>query len=163
MFRWQTGLGFALVFFGVPLGQAADASSHWAFQPIADPTIPAVKNRAWPSAPVDHFILSKLETNGLTPAPRAEVWTLLRRASLNLTGLPPSRDEMAMFKSEAGIDLQDALGRLIDRLLASPAYGERWGRHWLDIARYADNKGYVFLRKRISRGRGRTGTTSSAR
>jgi len=148
MFRWQTGLGFALVFFGVPLGQAADASSHWAFQPIADPTIPAVKDRAWPSAPVDHFILSKLEANGLTPAPRAEAWTLLRRASLNLTGLPPSRDEMAMFKSEAGIDLQDALGRLVDRLLASPAYGERWGRHWLDIARYADNKGYVFFEEK---------------
>ena len=148
MIGWQNRLGFALIVFGVPLAQATDAAGHWAFQPIANPAIPSVKDRAWLSSPVDHFILSKLEANGLTPSPRADAWTLLRRASLDLIGLPPTRDEVASFEAEADTDLAGALARWVDRLLASPAYGERWGRHWLDIARYADNKGYVFFEEK---------------
>ena len=145
MIGWQNCLGFALIVFGVPLAQAADAAGHWAFQPITNPAIPSVQDRAWASSPIDHFILSKLEANRLAPSPRADAWTLLRRASLDLIGLPPTRDEIASFEAEADSDLAGALARWVDRLLASPAYGERWGRHWLDIARYADNKGYVFF------------------
>ncbi|HJN89053.1 MAG TPA: DUF1549 and DUF1553 domain-containing protein, partial [Verrucomicrobiota bacterium] len=144
MFARKLKLGFALMIVSVPLGQAADdAAAHWAFQPVANPAIPSVQGRAWLISPIDHFILRKLEANGLTPSPRANVRTLLRRAYLDLTGLPPTRDEVTSFESEAAADSQGALRRWIDRLLASPAYGERWGRHWLDVARYADAKGYV--------------------
>jgi len=144
MIGWQNRLGFVLIIFGVPFGQAADdAAGHWAFQPIANPAIPSVQDRAWPSSPVDHFILRKLEANKLTPSPWADARTLLRRASLDLTGLPPTHDEVMSFEAEAATDLPGALARRVERLLASPAYGERWGRHWLDVARYADAKGYV--------------------
>jgi hypothetical protein len=111
----------------------------WAFQKVVKPPVPAVKNRAWSSNPVDAFILAKLEEKGLAPNPPAEKATLLRRASLDLTGLPPTPEETQAFLSDSA---PDAFAKVVDRLLASPRYGERWGRHWLDLARYADSEGF---------------------
>ena len=117
------------------------ARKHWSFQPIRKPKAPIVKNTAWIKTPIDQFILAKLEAKKLKPAPQADRRTLLRRASFDLTGLPPTQDEINAFLKDKS---PDAWAKVIDRLLASPAYGERWGRHWLDVARYADTKGYVF-------------------
>jgi hypothetical protein len=111
---------------------------HWAFQPPARPPVPAVRNSAWPRSPIDHFILARLEQFQLAPAPSADKWTLIRRVTFDLTGLPPTPDEIEEFLSD---DRPDAFARVVDRLLESPAYGERWGRHWLDVARYADSNG----------------------
>ncbi len=111
---------------------------HWAFQPIARPQPPSVRSQDWVKSPIDQFILAKLEENSLQPAPRAEKRALIRRATFDLTGLPPTYDEVTAFVAD---DSPDAFARLIDRLLDSPAYGERWGRHWLDVARYGDSNG----------------------
>jgi hypothetical protein len=111
---------------------------HWAFQPYADPAPPEVQNTGWIQSPLDRFILAKLEAAGLRPAARADKRTLIRRATFDLTGLPPTPEEVAAFVAD---ERSDAFARLIDRLLDSPAYGERWGRHWLDVARYADSNG----------------------
>ncbi|MFN7921935.1 MAG: PSD1 and planctomycete cytochrome C domain-containing protein [Bryobacteraceae bacterium] len=108
------------------------------FQPLARIEPPAVKNRAWVRSPVDQFILSKLEAKGLAPAPEADKATLLRRATYDLTGLPPTEKELAEFLAD---NSPDAFRNVVERLLASPRYGERWGRHWLDVARYADSTG----------------------
>jgi mono/diheme cytochrome c family protein len=124
---------------------AAAAKNHWAFQKPKEPAIPAVKKSGWVRSPVDTFVLAKLEVKGLSPAPQADKRTLIRRATFDLTGLPPTPDEVAAFESDPS---PDAFAKVIDRLLASPAYGERWGRYWLDIARYADTKGYVFEEER---------------
>src|SRR5439155_21896216 len=97
---------------------------------------------AWPRTSLDRFILAKLEEKGLSPSPPADRRTLIRRATFDLLGLPPTPDEVAAFETDPS---PDAYERLIDRLLASPHYGERWGRHWLDVARFADTKGYVFF------------------
>jgi hypothetical protein len=115
-----------------------EARSFWAFQPPKEPPVPPVRNRHWPSNPIDHFVLARLEAEGLTPAPPADRRTLIRRATFDLHGLPPTPDEVEAFVAD---DSPDAWERLIDRLLASPRYGERWGRHWLDVARYADTNG----------------------
>lgn len=126
--------------------QAADAwKRHWAFQPIQDPPVPAVKDRSWPRTPIDRFILARLEAKGLTPAPAADKHTLLRRVTFDLIGLPPTPMELAAFEADSS---REAFARVVDRLLASPRYGERWGRHWLDVARYADTKGYVFFEEK---------------
>ena len=116
---------------------------HWAFQPLSATKPPAVKNTAWPKNDLDRFILAKLEANGLQPSPEANPATLIRRVTLDLTGLLPSPEEVAAFVSARSdsSDKSDAYEALIDRLLASPHYGERWGRHWLDLARYADTSG----------------------
>jgi hypothetical protein len=119
--------------------------THWAFQPIRKPALPSVKNTSWMSSPLDAFILAKLEEKGLTPAPPADRRTLIRRAYFDLIGLPPSEAEVRAFVADQA---PDAYSQLIDRLLACPQYGERWGRHWLDVARYADSKGYVFNQER---------------
>ncbi len=111
---------------------------HWSFRPLAAVTPPAVKDPAWARTPIDRFILAKLEAKGLAPASPADRATLLRRVSFDLTGLPPTPEEADRFLSD---DRPDAYERLVERLLASPAYGERWGRHWLDVARYADTAG----------------------
>ena len=124
---------------------AEQAKTHWAFQPVREPASPAVRNAAWVRNPVDQFILARLEAAGLAPSPRADARTLIRRAYFDLTGLPPKPEEVAAFVADAA---PDAFARLVDRLLASPQYGERWGRHWLDVARYADTKGYVFEEER---------------
>jgi hypothetical protein len=110
----------------------------WAFQPPIDPAVPAVRDTAWPQSALDHFVLAKLEAKGLRPAPPADKRTLIRRATFDLTGLPPTPEEINAFLAD---DSPQAFGRVVDRLLASPRYGERWGRHWLDVARYADSNG----------------------
>jgi mono/diheme cytochrome c family protein len=112
--------------------------SHWAFQPVRRPSMPQVSNAAWPATPVDHFVLAKLEASGLLPQAPADRRTLLRRVTFDLTGLPPTREEIAAFLADPS---PDAYSRVVDRLLASPHYGERWGRHWLDVVRYADTAG----------------------
>lgn len=115
---------------------------HWAFQPVANAPLPAVKQGTRPKTTVDYFILAKLEEKGLAPTAQANRRTLLRRASFDLIGLPPTPEEIASFENDPA---PEAFARAVDRLLASPHYGERWGRHWLDVARFADTKGYVFF------------------
>ena len=112
--------------------------SHWAFQPVGDPAIPGVEDIPWPRSPVDHFLLAKLEAKSLRPARPADKRTLIRRATIDLHGLPPTPDEVKAFLAD---DSQRAFAKVVDRLLDSPRYGERWGRHWLDVARYADSNG----------------------
>jgi hypothetical protein len=119
--------------------------SHWSFRPVTNPTPPKVKVGKWVRSPVDAFVLAGLEEKGLTPSRQADRRTLIRRATFDLLGLPPTPDEVAAFEADPS---SDAYEKLIDRLLASPHYGERWGRHWLDLARYADTKGYVFTEER---------------
>ncbi|MCS1409684.1 MAG: hypothetical protein M2R45_02868 [Verrucomicrobia subdivision 3 bacterium] len=121
------------------------AQTHWAFQPVKQPAVPQVKNTSWVKTAVDVFILSALERRGLRPSKRADQRTLIRRVYFDLIGLPPTLDEIERFEADRS---PDAFERLVDRLLASPQYGERWARHWLDIARYADTKGYVFQQER---------------
>lgn len=112
----------------------------WAFQPVRDSKPPAVKNTAWPLNEVDRFILAKQDAAGLSPAPDADPHTWLRRVSLDLTGLPPTPEEIAQFMSNKS-DKSDAHARVVDRLLQSKAFGERWARHWLDLTGYADQIG----------------------
>ena len=114
------------------------ASKLWSLQPVSKPEIPAVRQKAWVKNPIDSFILSSLEAKGLTPNPPADRRTLLRRVSYDLIGLPPTPAETSDFEKDAS---SNAYEKAVDRLLASPHYGERWGRYWLDIARYADTKG----------------------
>ena len=116
----------------------------WAWQALTKPGVPEVKDSAWPKTPVDDFILAKLEEKGLKPNPPADKRTLIRRATFDLTGLPPTPKEVEDFVTD---DSTDAFAKVVDRLLASPQYGERWGRHWLDVARYSDTKGQ-FRRQR---------------
>ena len=116
--------------------------THWAAQPVRPQTASAVRQTEWPLSPIDRFILAKLEENELHPSPPADRRTLLRRATFDLWGLPPTQEEIAAFEQDAS---PEAFAKVIERLLASPKYGERWGRHWLDAARYADTKEYVRL------------------
>ncbi len=110
----------------------------WAFKPPVAPSVPKVKNKAWAKSPLDLFVLAKLEEKGMKPAPAADKQTLIRRATFDLTGLPPTPAEIDAFLADKS---QDAFEKVVDRLLASSAYGERWGRHWLDVARYSDSNG----------------------
>jgi len=112
---------------------------YWAFQPVAKPPVPPTRLKNWSSNPIDAFILAKLEEKGLKPNPPADKITLIRRASLDLIGLPPTPEEVQAFLADSS---PDAFAKVVDRLLASPRYGERWGRHWLDLARYADSNGF---------------------
>lgn len=119
----------------------ADAwKKHWAFQPVKKAEAPAVKDRTWPASPVDFFVLAKLEAKGWKPAPEADRRTLIRRVYFDLLGLPPTPEEVDAFVKDSS---PDAYAKLIDKLLASQHFGERWARHWLDVARYADERGYV--------------------
>src|SRR5882672_11342591 len=124
-----------------PAGNRPDEKgrSHWAFQKVGRPEVPPVKQTGWVRNPIVVFILSELETKRIQPAPPADRVTLLRRASLDLIGLPPTPQELGDFLSDAS---PDAFARAVDRLLASPHYGERWARHWLDLARYAESEGF---------------------
>ena len=115
------------------------AASTWSLRPVARPSVPAVKNRDWCRNPIDAFLLARLEAEGLQPAPEADRVTLIRRLKYDLTGLPPT-PKRSTRSSPIGPD--DAYERLVDRLLASPHYGEKWGRHWLDLVRYAETNGY---------------------
>jgi hypothetical protein len=110
----------------------------WAFQPVRDVAPPEVRNASWPHNPIDRFILADLEAAGLTPAPPADRRTLIRRLTFDLIGLPPTAEEVENFLADTS---PNAYSQLVERLLASPRYGERWGRHWLDIARYGDSNG----------------------
>lgn len=114
-------------------------SRHWAYRPLTPISPPRVKDAGWMRNPIDHFILARLESNGITPSPEANRYTLIRRLYYDLTGLPPSPQEADAFINDGS---PDAYENLADRLLASPRFGERWGRHWLDKARYADSDGY---------------------
>src|SRR5262249_14771113 len=113
-------------------------SKHWAFQPIQRPASP-IGGGAWIKNLIDAFIFAKLRAAGLPPPPEASRRVLIRRLTLDPTGLPPTPEEVQAFLVDQS---SDAYERLVDRLLASPHYGERWGRHWLDLARYADSEGY---------------------
>ena len=112
---------------------------HWAYVKPARPALPAVKNQAWVRNPIDSFVLARLEKEGLAPSPEASRETLIRRLSLDLIGLPPTPQEVDAFVADAR---PDAYEKLVDRLMASPHYGERWARPWLDLARYADTNGF---------------------
>lgn len=118
---------------------ASDTSERWSFRPIHAVVPPLPTTNAWIKNPIDAFIFSKLERNHLRPAPQASRLTLLRRASFDLIGLPPTPDEIRSFMND---NRQEAFAELIERLMASPHYGERWGRHWLDLARYGDTGGF---------------------
>lgn len=111
---------------------------HWSFRPVTKPRPPSVSDEDWPQAPLDRFILAKLEDQGLRANPRAEKHTLIRRAYFDLTGLPPSPEEVDAFVAD---HRSEAFAEVVDRLLASDHYGERWARHWLDVARYSDGHG----------------------
>ncbi len=127
---------------GAPWGNAAstasDKAKFWAFEAPRESAAPVVRNAKWAKSPIDAFVLANLEAKGLKPAPPADKRTLIRRATYDLTGLPPAEEDVQAFLKDAS---PDAFARVIDRLLASPRYGERWGRHWLDVARYADSNG----------------------
>ena len=121
---------------GKPFVITEEQRKHWAWQPVRPVATPPVKDGAWAADDIDRFILAKLEEKGLRPAPRADDRTWLRRVTFDLTGLPPTPEEIAAFLSDTTGERRE---RAVDRLLASPAYGERWARHWLDVVRYADS------------------------
>jgi Protein of unknown function (DUF1553)/Protein of unknown function (DUF1549)/Planctomycete cytochrome C len=131
---WPEGAGAAVGRFEI----TPEQRRFWAFQPVKDSPPPAVKEGAWPLTPIDRFLLAKLETKGLRPAAITDKRTLIRRATFDLIGLPPMPAEIDAFLAD---DSPAAWEKVIDRLLASPHYGERWGRHWLDLVHYADTAG----------------------
>ncbi len=126
-------------------GGAGSADGHWAFQAPRRPGLPVVKDSSWLRAPLDAFVLARLEREDIRPAPEADRTTLIRRLYLDLTGLLPAPNAVDAFLSDSR---PEAYERLVDSLLASPHFGERWGRHWLDLARYADSSGYQIDRPR---------------
>lgn len=131
---------------GIPGGDLPDAADlkmqrgdHWSLQPVKRPVTPVVKHQDWVRTPVDAFIAQKLEAKGLSPSPQADRATLVRRAFLVLTGLPPTPEQVQAFVKD---ERPDAMAHLVDWLLANPRYGERWARHWLDLARFAETNGF---------------------
>lgn len=135
----------ALGHMATPEGIDKARGTHWSFQPIARPQPPMVQTAGWARTAIDQFVLAKIEVLGLKPNPECDKRTLLRRVTFDLIGLPPTAEELEAFEQDGSADAFDTV---VDRLLASPLYGERWGRHWLDVARYADTKGYVFTEER---------------
>ena len=127
-------------------GKPAGDKAHWSFQPVREPAIPRINEPAWVSTPVDAFVLAKLDENGLKHSVAADRATLIRRVYFDLIGLPPTPVEVDAFQADTS---PNAYEKVVDRLLASPHYGERWGRYWLDVARYSDTKGQ-FNRRRES-------------
>ena len=128
---WPAGLALEM--------PKVDPASLWSIRPIARPPVPAVRDAAWVRTPIDAFILRALEEKGLAPRPEADRPTLIRRLTFDLIGLPPTPEEIDAFVADPA---RDAYERLVDRLLASPHHGERWGRHWLDVVRFAESHGY---------------------
>ncbi|MBI3861112.1 MAG: PSD1 domain-containing protein [Planctomycetia bacterium] len=124
-----------------PFAITAEQRAFWSFQPVRTPAIPPIRNDHWPAGSIDQFILSRLEAAGLAPSPEADRRILIRRVTFDLTGLPPTPEEIDAFLAD---DRADAWERLVDRLLNSPHYGERWARHWLDVARYAEDQAHTF-------------------
>src|SRR5262249_5822906 len=127
----------------------AKERSFWSFQPISNPSLPKVADTSWPRASLDHFILSALEAKKLRPPAAADGRTLIRRATFDLTGLPPTPEEINAFLKD---DKPGAFARVVDRLLSSPHYGERWGRHWLDVARYGEDQAHTFAARKYPDG-----------
>lgn len=132
--EWPTGVDVADP-------RVEKAHTHWAFQPLHDVPLPDVKRTDWIQTPIDRFILAKLENSGIAPSERTTAQKFIRRVTFDLIGLPPTPEEIASFCQEAEKDWGKAVEALVTRLLESPHYGERWGRHWLDVARYADSDG----------------------
>ena len=132
MAGWVAGLA------SVALNGADAVTAHWSFQPVRAPAIPVVRDGAWCRTSVDRFVLARMEAEGTKPAAEAGRRAWLRRVTLDLTGLPPTADEADAFEQDMAPEAHE---RVVERLLASEAYGERWGRHWLDVARYADTAG----------------------
>ncbi len=136
---------FAALLFSITLSAAdydtgpATAAKPWQYQPVKRPEVPQVKNARWVRTPLDAFVLAKIEAAGLAPSKYADRATFIRRATLDTWGLLPTPDEVRAFQKDRS---KDAYGKLVDRLLANPRYGERWGRRWLDLTRYADSDGY---------------------
>ncbi len=122
-------------------GGGEAASGHWAYRPLASPPLPSVRDGSWVRRPVDRFILARLDPRNLAPSPLADGGTLVRRLHFDLTGLPPDPEDVESFRREFAVNATAAVEGRVDRLLASPHYGERWARHWLDVARYADSDG----------------------
>ncbi|MBC8244368.1 MAG: PSD1 domain-containing protein [Verrucomicrobia bacterium] len=122
-------------------------SQHWAYRPLSDPSLPKVKEPGWVRNGIDRFVAAKLEANGIQPSPRADRGTLIKRLSYDLVGLPPSPGEVEAFRNNTS---PESYRRLVERLLASRHFGERWSRHWLDKARYADSDGYEKDRPRMN-------------
>ncbi len=119
----------------------AERARHWAFQPLRPGKLPQVKNRTWPKQPLDYYVLARLERAGLSPSRPAEPAVWLRRVTLELTGLPPTLKEQEQFLANPD---EEAKARVVDRLLASPSFGQRWARHWLDLVRFAETMGHEF-------------------
>jgi mono/diheme cytochrome c family protein len=124
---------------GIDKAKLEDKRDHWSFKPLSNPTPPSVQRSDWPKNPADQFILAQLEKENLAPSPEADRATWLRRVTFDLTGLAPSPEELADFHNDHA---PDAYSRVVDRLLGSPRYGERWAQHWLDVVRYADTHGF---------------------
>jgi mono/diheme cytochrome c family protein len=122
-----------------PDGADSAAARHWAYQPLKNPPTPAVKQRDWVRAPIDAFVLAQLEAKGLTPSPPADRRTLIRRLSFDLIGLPPTPAEIDAFLADTS---PEAYEKVVERLLASPHYGERWARHWMDVIHFAETHGH---------------------
>ncbi len=114
--------------------------AHWSFQPIRRPSLPGIENPAWIENEIDAFVLARLEREGIAPSPEADRGRLIRRLSLDIIGLPPSPNQVTAFLAD---DREDAYDRLVERLLQSPHYGEKWSRYWQDLVRYADSEGYA--------------------
>jgi len=127
----------ALLFAGETFTQRQ--REFWSFQKVKPQTPPPVKEARWVRTPIDRFILNRLDRERVTPSPMADPTTLARRVSLDLTGLPPTPEEVDAFMDDPSATAYETL---VDRLLASPAFGERWARHWMDLARYSDSEGY---------------------
>jgi mono/diheme cytochrome c family protein len=121
---------------GTPFKITPEQRSFWSFQPIKMPAVPTVKNARWAKTEIDKYVLAKLESQGMSRSSGADRRTLIRRATFDLTGLPPTPEEIESFEKDKS---PNAFAKVVDRLLASPRYGERWGRHWLDVARYAED------------------------
>jgi hypothetical protein len=127
----------------------AQDREFWSFKPVGNPTVPELKGKAWAKNAIDHFILAELEANALRPADPTDKRTLLRRVTFDLIGLPPTPEEVDAFLKD---DAPDAFAKVVDRLLASPHYGERWARHWLDVARYAEDQAHTFQARKYPEG-----------
>ncbi len=136
---WPKGIQSQLSTSNAQRSTLNDQKTHWAYLPVAKPVPPKVKNQKWIATPVDNFILAKLEKNRMKPSPTADRRTLIRRVYFDLIGLPPTPEEVDAFLSDKS---PNAYEKIVNRLLASPRYGERWARHWLDVVHYADSHGH---------------------
>jgi uncharacterized protein DUF1549 len=139
--QWSRALTKGLLLFALQFAgaNAADKADYWSFKPALRPAPAEVKNPAWIRNPIDRFVLAKLEQEKLSPSPEADRRTLIRRLNFDLTGLPPTSEEVEDFLSDTRVDAYD---QLVDRLLGSPRCGERWARHWLDVVHYGETHGY---------------------